>query len=272
MILILMLIFNFIYCDNYDIRFARDLVYKYTKSLNFNLLENYPNVDNLGFDESSLFQGEAFILKNFLKNDDIVFDVGANIGEWSEKVLKLNLNCLIYAFEPAPQVFEKFLKFQNNNTSLIPFNFGFGIKDDILKFYYLPNMDYMSSIYLRQSFNILDQKVDEIIVSIKTIDDFVKNNKINKINYLKIDTEGSEYNVLMGANKSIKNGIIDIIQFEYGGCYLDAEKKLFDVYHFLKANNYLVFRIISNGLIYIENWNDSLENYTWSNYLAIKIS
>jgi FkbM family methyltransferase len=271
MFLVLILIFNYIICGE-DISFARKLIYKYTNNLNLNLLEENKNSKNLGYGDGRFeSNGELFVLKNFIKKDYNVFDVGANVGEWSKEIFNLNLNCLVYAFEPVPEVFKKLIQCKFDSNLFYSFNFGFGIQDDILRFFYLPNLNGMSSIYYRPVFDDLAQKIDQIEVSIKTVDNFVKNNNINKINFLKIDTEGSEFNVLMGARESIKNGIINIVQFEYGGCYLDGQKKLSDIYHLFKSNNYLIFRIIPDGLIYIKTWDESLENYTYSNYLALRI-
>ena len=127
----------------------------------------------------------------------------------------------------------------------------------------------MSSIYYREVFDDYKLKVNEIVVSIETLDGFISKNKIDKINYLKIDTEGSEFNILMGAKNSIEKNLIDIIQFEYGGCYLDGQKQLKDIYNYLTSNHYLIFRIIPNGYVYIKDWNQQLENYTYSNYIAL---
>ena len=62
---------------------------------------------------------------------------------------------------------------------------------------------------------------------------------------------------------------IDLIQFEYGGCYLDAKSTLKEVYHFLKAHGYRLFRILPHALKPIPAWEESLENYQYSNYVAM---
>ena len=102
-----------------------------------------------------------------------------------------------------------------------------------------------------------------------TLDSFCKKNQILHIDFLKIDTEGSELGVLLGAHNLLTNKQIEIIQFEYGGTYPDAGITLKEVYNLLEKNGYRVFRIIPNGLIQISRWRDALENARYSNYLAI---
>jgi FkbM family methyltransferase len=272
MFLFLISFFGFVFCVNYNIEYARNLLCSYSTHNNFNLLEENEINRSLGYGNDKFeFNGEFYVLKNLIKNDFVVFDAGANKGEWSREVLGLDLNCKVYAFEPVPEVYAELVK--NNfmyKDLFIPLNFGLGLIEGYLTFYYTPNLNGMSSIYNRPVFDAFNIKVDEITVPVQTLDGFISRNQINKINYLKIDTEGSEFNILMGAKNSIQNDVIDIIQFEYGGCYKDGQKKLEDVYNYLKTNNYLLFRIIPNGYVYIQDWTQKLENYTYSNYVALK--
>ena len=87
---------------------------------------------------------------------------------------------------------------------------------------------------------------------------------------MKIDTEGNELYVLLGAEKLLQKQAIDIIQFEYGGCYLDSKTTLHQVYRYLRSKGYTIYRIASDGLIEIPIWHKKLENFAYSNYLAVK--
>ena len=102
-----------------------------------------------------------------------------------------------------------------------------------------------------------------------TLDSFCKQHKINHIDFLKIDTEGSELNVLKGAHTMLKNHNINVIQFEYGGTYPDANITLEQVYNFLAELEYDIYRIVNDGLIHVDSWHTQLENNQYSNYLAV---
>ncbi|WP_371270960.1 FkbM family methyltransferase [Flavobacterium sp.] len=53
-------------------------------------------------------------------------------------------------------------------------------------------------------------------MNVKTLDNYCLKNKIHKIDFLKIDTEGFEIHVLEGAATMIENQAIDRIQLEHG--------------------------------------------------------
>ena len=81
------------------------------------------------------------------------------------------------------------------------------------------------------------------------------NNNINHIDFLKIDTEGYELNVLKVFEEYIS--YIDIIQFEYGGTFLDNNTKLIDVINYLKQYNFNNFSYLtSEGLSLLTDYND----------------
>jgi len=215
--------------------------------------------------------GENLVVKTFIKADDIVIDAGAHVGGWTKSVLKAtNNHCTIYAFEPVPQSFkalEKMKKGQNNNVFC--FNVALGKEDDVLEMnYFFQRGSDCSTLFERPVLG--DLPVQKIQVPVTYLDKVASENGIKNINFLKIDTEGCEYDVLMGAKKLIENNMIDVIQFEYGGTYADSHITLFQVYNFLRSYNYLIFRITSKGLIYIQDWDNSLENFEYSNYLALK--
>jgi hypothetical protein len=90
-------------------------------------------------------------------------------------------------------------------------------------------------------------------------------NVITQIDFLKIDTEGHELDVLQGSEKMLSEGRIKCIQFEYGGTYLDANITLEQVFNLLKKYNYKISKL---GNSEIENFTSNLENYTYSNFLA----
>jgi hypothetical protein len=119
---------------------------------------------------------------------------------------------------------------------------------------------------LREKFNI---RAEKILVDVSTIDLFCNENEISHIDFLKIDTEGEELNVLLGAKSFLEQKRISIVQFEYGGTYLDSKIKLKQVFDLFMGFNYLIFKIIPNGLMRITQWEDELENYAYANYLAV---
>lgn len=213
--------------------------------------------------------GEYNLIQHVIKSGDILFDVGANVGNWTRYIVTINPHVHIHAFEPMPKIFE--ILQQNFNTSnVILHNLAIG-KDIGLKDFYIyagnPGLVECSSLYLRPVLaHVLGQKIN---VKITNLDTFCDEHQINHIDFLKIDTEGAEKEVLLGAQRLLKEKAITLIQFEYGGTYIDAHITLQQIYEILTSNDYSLFRIISGGLIQINDWHSGLETYDYANYVAV---
>jgi FkbM family methyltransferase len=212
--------------------------------------------------------GEAFLLKKYLKPGFIVFDVGANIGEWSIMAFQSEPNIHIFAFEPLPIAFNSYKK--KLQTSLAKAElFQLALSDHLgrAEFYHCTARSTLSSLFRRDIFS--SKKTEKISVELDTLDHFCTIHHINKIDYLKIDTEGGEISILQGAKNLLKNHYVTALQFEYGGCYKDAGTTLKEAMQILTEAGYVIFRIIPNGLMYIPAWDLSLENFQLCNYFAI---
>ncbi|BCS55957.1 hypothetical protein GSbR_13200 [Geobacter sp. SVR] len=107
------------------------------------------------------------------------------------------------------------------------------------------------------------------IVSATTLDAYCLTKQIKRINFLKIDTEGSELDVLKGSHQLLQHGHIDYIQFKYGGTYKDAGITLGEVYTLLESYRYGIFRITPEGLEYLPVFGPHQETYAFSNFLAV---
>ena len=87
-----------------------------------NLLYIYQFIKNLFDDLFSNKVDEVKLIKSFLPNKIIYFDVGYNVGLESKKIIQIfNLNCKIHAFEPIPELYKNIpinVKFNNFAVSL----------------------------------------------------------------------------------------------------------------------------------------------------------
>lgn len=132
------------------------------------------------------------------KGSKIILDVGANVGEISLR-LALDKSATVYSFEPDPVNFQRLTtnlqlnKFQN----IIPINKGLGSKSGT-------ELLHTETINNRGRNKITDTpKENSVNIDIITIDGLVAQEKISKIDFIKIDVEGYEQNVLMGAIETI---------------------------------------------------------------------
>lgn len=189
------------------------------------------------------------------KNKIIIFDVGANVGNYTARILSEfnNLNFMIYAFEPSKVCFERLENSISDFDKVTLFNFGFGDYNGSVKLWKDQDLSGLASLYRRKldHFNITMDKFEEI--KIRTIDDFCRENYIKTIDFLKLDVEGHEFKVLKGAERMINEDNIKFIQFEFGGCNIDSRTYFQDYYYLLKEK-YNLFRIVKNGLFPISQY------------------
>jgi len=111
----------------------------------------------------------------------------------------------------------------------------------------------------------LEQKVQTI-----TFDNYVNSEKITHIDFVKSDTEGNDFNILLGAEEAMKKGIIDIWQFEYNVKWIYARHFLKDVFCFIEDKDYVLAKISKNGVEIFDEWHPELERFFEANYLLIK--
>ena len=233
----------------------------------------------LGYDNCSMeSNGEAMVMRHILPYCKVAFDAGANVGGWSDYAFKTNKDLIVYAFEPVPHIFSLLA----SNVNLTAFNFNpykLGLSDtDSQKTFYMYAKNNstvrLSSFYRRE--DAIEKRLGliptEVNITTERLDSFCEKQGISHIDFLKIDTEGSELDVIKGAAGMLQNQSIDVIQFEYGGCYLSAHIKLQDVFTLLTGCGYKVFRILPDKLVSVSEWRTELENYKYSNLLAISSS
>jgi FkbM family methyltransferase len=211
--------------------------------------------------------GELHFIKKTSSKLGIVFDVGANIGEWTNLVAKVSPEAKVYSFEPSRETFKVLSKNILSSNVHIQ-NIGLGDQKEAKDFYiYGENSVLNSAIERHFSDEIRPLVVEKVLFN--TLDDFCNENNINRISFLKVDTEGNELAVLKGATHLIKNGRIDIIQFEYGGTYIDAGILLRDVFSFFEGKPYAIYKLMQDSLKPIQAYSQEIENFQYSNYIAL---
>lgn len=128
----------------------------------------------------------------------------------------------------------------------------------------------LSSIYRRESVEeqILPSGFVTETVPATTVDTYWKGQR-RQINFLKVDVEGAEYDVLRGASRMLNEGKIDYLQFEYGGTFLDAGVTLQNVWSFLRRSGYRVFSVKGRDFTEMKTFSKSNENYQYSNFVAV---
>jgi FkbM family methyltransferase len=145
---------------------------------------------------------ENEMVLRLIKEEDVVFDIGANIGWYTLNILLRRKGVSVYSFEPIESSFNYLKKnlLLNNLNSDRAFNIGFSNENRTVKFYFDVNYAMASSMSnLRE-----DDNTVEVDCEVIKLDDFVSTRpSFNKLDFIKCDVEGAELLVLQGAIETI---------------------------------------------------------------------
>lgn len=213
--------------------------------------------------------GEFAYLKNNLHDGDVVFDVGAHIGEWARMCLAILPSIRLHCFEPSRFTFQ-LLAAENLPPSARLNNCGLGSAEGPATLRITAEGHPTNSLYLREGVPGMSWANGTEAVELTTLDGYCAANGIPQIDLLKIDTEGHELEVLRGASQMLAQGKIGLIQFEYGATFIDARILLKDIFAFLKqvCPQARLWKILPYGLRKIPAYAQDLETLVHSTYLV----
>ena len=173
--------------------------------------------------------GELSFYNKIKDSCSIIFDVGCR----SDTIFG-DFDGIVHYFDPAPESIS-ILENLNNKNKLSFFNtFGLGNANKQLVYY--PR--YQSFLNRTESVGI-DASKEGRILEIRKGTDYMIEKNITTIDFMKIDTEGFELEVLKGFEENLKN--TKIIQFEYGSASLDNSFKLNDIIKYLEKYEFHKF-------------------------------
>jgi FkbM family methyltransferase len=249
----------------------RDYMKSLSKKL-YNFCKSY--VDRYNGENNCAFtsNGELRLMTQTLGDSRIVFDVGANIGEWAALALEINPSLELHCFEPSKATYRLLLA-KKFPAHVVCNNYGLGARQEEGTLYVFEDGSGLNSLYerhgLEDGFGLSPQKRTETIY-LDTLDHYCQEHDIYEIDFIKVDVEGHELEVLRGASQMLKEGRIKIIQFEYGGCNIDSRLLLKDIFEFVSPQKYCFYKVHPKELRQIERYDQRLENFQYSNWAIIR--
>ena len=203
----------------------------------------------------------------------VVFDVGANVGDYSQAVLNaFPALGKLHAFEPSQPT-----------ASIFRDRLAGPLRAGHVELHTLALSDHEGQAELHSGgagsataslHTLAPEALDSLphrpslneTVELATLDGFCAAHGIDRIEFLKIDAEGHEAHILRGAQRMIAERRIAFIQFEFGAFNIDSRTYLRDLFEALRS--YRIQRIVPGGLVDLGPYHPRLERFATMNYLA----
>ncbi len=178
------------------------------------------------------------ILKRSCRPDSNCVDVGSHEGEFLTLFLKIAPKGTHFGFEPLPYLYNSLLDRFNDNPNCTVYNYALSDKEGLSSFNHVISNPAYSGIKKRR-YDRPNEKDETISVATKKLDTVIPEGV--QIDFLKIDVEGGEFDVLKGAER-ILSSYHPLIIFEFGiggsDIYGVSPELIFD---FMDARGYEIF-------------------------------
>jgi len=215
--------------------------------------------------------GEYWLLAQVIAenptNAPVFLDIGAHVGNWSERAASLlrraNIAGHVYAFEPTSATFS-YLSEKFKGDAIVGINrIALSDQSGEREFFVVGHMVGTDSL-LRN-----DGAITENVVTLR-LDDFMAERRVDHVVFVKSDAEGHDLNILAGADKTLQHGKVDVWQFEYNHRWIGGRAFLKDVFDFIRDKPYLIGKLYGNGIETYDKWHPELERFIESNYVLIR--
>ncbi len=167
------------------------------------------------------------LIRKHLKKDSNCIDIGANMGHILMEIVAAAPKGKHYAFEPIPDLYNSLKKKFSKNTTV--YNVALSSKKGSTTFNYYPGRPAVSGFLERNS--QIGQEPTLLSVQMEMLDDLVPENL--PIDLVKMDVEGAEYQVLLGAKNLLqKNKPLVLFECGLGGAdiYGTTPEQIFDLF------------------------------------------
>lgn len=251
--------------------FAKTRFYAINKFL-FNLSLRRIGILN---NEAGTFEstGEASFLRRMALvwgKHPTILDVGAHIGDYSNRIMQLTPGARLYAFEPHPKPFDRLCQ-EAVRYGYTAFNVACGHQKGRLSLYDYREQDgsIHASLYRDVMTSLHRGQPVAHEVEVIPLDDFVEEQRIDKLDLIKVDTEGHELRVLEGLRQTIAAGRVEVIQFEFNAMNVISRCLFRDFVAILPG--YEFYRLLPDGLVPLGAYSPIFcELYAFQNVVAVR--
>jgi FkbM family methyltransferase len=208
--------------------------------------------------------GERWLLESLgQQRIRTVVDVGANIGSWALLAAKFFPDATIYALEIIPRTAAVLRTGTAGNPRIKSFDVGLAAQTGTLTMHYHPGAS------THATFTDYPHRWTGETIACRVMrgDEFLAQERISEVDFLKLDVEGAEHLVLQGLENTLRERRVRLVQFEYGRVNILTHFLLRDFYELFRSYGYVVGKIYPDHVDFREYKLDD-EDFLGPNYLA----
>ena len=202
----------------------------------------------------------------------IIFDVGANVGEWSLRMAHMSPLAKVHSFEPSTTTFKILEDRTKSLRDRIVINHcGVGATNTSGVLISYAAASELGSFHKLEGVN-MDALGDAITETVQLIalDRYCSEIGITAIDFMKVDVEGHEVDVLQGARGLLGKGAIKYVQFEYHATWIYSRSQIRDVFALLANGPYQIYKLLGGGrFLRLRRYSQAIETYQYANYLLV---
>ena len=192
-------------------------------------------------------RGEAWLIEKVLPSLDIhvVIDVGANVGDYAHGVLE-HTDAQVYCFEPQPHVVTMLhSRLQPFGSRAVVIPLGVGAQSGSLDLFYNPDSPELASFSKEvNAISYVDNQAS-IKVQVVSLDEFAAQSRLTRVDFIKIDTEGYELEVLKGAERVLRELKPALVQLEFNMHHLLRGTSLYALSQLIP--DYDLYQLVPGG-------------------------
>jgi FkbM family methyltransferase len=216
-------------------------------------------------------RAEQIFYLEYLREGMTVFDVGANVGELTLLFSRFVGEGHVHAFEASSNAFERLTTIcraaSRRNVHLN--HVALAEAEGVVSLHVYDD-DYLSwsSRALRplENYGIDVKPVAVEETAATTVDLYCERNDIRRIDLLKVDVEGAEYQVLLGAQRMLREKLIACLTFEFGQTTFDMGNDPREMEDYLNGFGYKIRNIVKGEPIFPGR--ESVETARFSMHVA----
>lgn len=202
-------------------------------------------------------------------SEAVVFDVGAHAGEWTLALLEAAGSRIqaVHAFEPSAHHQAALAAIADERVRPLPLALGEAAGERVL--FADRAGSGLASFYARRLDHFGIAMGEREMVRVTTLDAFMAEHGIPKIDFLKLDVEGHELAALEGAGRALASGAIRALSFEFGGCNIDSRTYVQDFWYTLGGFGYRLYIVNPLfGVSPLEAYDERHEVFRTTTYIA----